>query len=48
MEWNANGTWLAVATEDGTMSLWRQDLLGSWKLVTTTSRMDLGSFAMLD
>ena len=48
IEWNANGTWLAVATEDGRMSLWRQNLLGSWKLVSTSTCVDPGSLAMVD
>lgn len=48
VEWNAGGTWLAGATADGSMSLWRQNLLGTWKLVSTTSCVDLGSFAIVD
>ena len=48
IEWSASGTWLAVATEDGRMSLWRQNLLGSWKLVSSSSCVDPGSLAMVD
>lgn len=48
VEWNASGTWLAVATQDGKMSLWRQNLLGSWKLVAATGTVDPGSYSMID
>ena len=48
IEWNANGTWLAAAAEDGRMSLWRQNLLGSWKLVSTTTCVDPGTLTMVD
>ena len=48
IEWNASGTWLAVATDDGRLSLWRQDLLGSWKLVSTTEAVIPGSCITVD
>ena len=48
IEWNASGTWLAVATDDGRLSLWRQNLLGSWKLVSTTEAVIPGSCIMVD
>ena len=48
IEWNASGTWLAVATDDGRLSLWRQNLLGSWKLVSTTEAVIPGSYIMVD
>ena len=48
IKWNASGTWLAVATDDGRLSLWRQNLLGSWKLVSTTEPVIPGSCIMLD
>lgn len=48
VEWNGSGTWLAVATQDGKLSLWRQNLLGSWKLVSTTVCVDPGSYSMID
>ncbi len=30
VEWNPTGTWLAVATDRGDVSLWRPNLLGEW------------------
>ena len=48
IEWNGSGTWLAVATQDGKLSLWRQNLLGSWKLVSTNVCVDPGTYAMID
>ena len=48
VKWNGSGTWLAVATQDGKLSLWRQNLLGSWKLVSTTVCVDPDSYSMID
>lgn len=48
IEWNTSGTWLAVATDDGRLSLWRQNLLGSWKLVSTTEAVIPGSSIIMD
>ena len=48
IDWNASGTWLAVATSDGRLSLWRQNLLGSWKLVSTTEAVIPGGCIMVD
>ena len=47
VEWNGSGTWLAVATQDGKLSLCRQNLLGSWKLVSTTVCVDPGTYSMI-
>lgn len=30
VEWNAVGTWLAVATVEGGVNLWRPNLGGEW------------------
>jgi len=40
VEWNAMGTWLAVATEEGGVSLWRPDLGGDWSCQSRVESQD--------
>lgn len=54
VHWNGLGSWLAVATDEGEVQLWRGSLAGSWSRLTRIvgaqdgSQHQRGQTAMVD